>query len=156
MTITLSTLNEFDWQENEIVVMMFTLVGNWTLQEFYTAFENGQAIINDMDNDVYLILNFHAQSNPPTKFLSTSSYLRKHGTGKVNKVIFINAGRLMRAVTEIVGKAIPEVAQKIRFVSSMNDALAHIMNCVQNDTQDAQPVCFPVNGNKHWPPGASF
>lgn len=112
------------WQDDSKKILIFTFEGYWVLADFYDVFKESNALLNNLDYKVHMIIDIRDSKSLPTGFFSALRTISKQEHRNAGKVAMVGMNTFTRAfilaVRQVMRKK-PE-DQWMQIVAGYDDA----------------------------------
>ena len=115
---------EYEWYDQEKMIVMCRISGDWIWDEFYIARQAFREKHNTQALDrVDIILQFSADAGIPPNFLSTLLSAVKSAAKNWNLTVVLQPSLYVRELFRTLGMSTPEIGARYPFAESMEEAL---------------------------------
>lgn len=125
------------WDDETHNAIRFDLVGKWTWDEFFPAFDQASALIDSVEHHVSLIFHPDRAASlhyPPDMAINTRSInKRRHERMGLSLTVTENSGVVIRTMVRAASAFLPKDRQT-QFVNSLEEARAMIARYREQQT----------------------
>jgi hypothetical protein len=113
------------WDDQDKTVLRYEFSGLWTWDEFHAAMRQGWAMLDSVQHPVDVINDFSVCDFVPPNSLShfVRAARRTHPNSRHIVVVGVH-NPFLRAIGTILGRMFPEMAQKMSYADSLEEARA--------------------------------
>lgn len=116
------------WDDEAKTILRYTYQGQWTWQELYTAANEGNAMIEDLDYNVSCIIDLSSSRILPQNALVHGKNLNTRTPRNVEMNVVVGANALVRSVVDAFMRVYSSLMKitKVRFAANLDEARAII------------------------------
>lgn len=114
------------WDNPEKTIYHYTLSGQWSLDEFLEASEQGRQEIVDAGHPVDLILQVDGKLHIPPGFLRAIMKMHRQPPSNRRLIVVVSTDSLMNTVYKLLKTIAPRFFRDVRRVSVLEEAYAVI------------------------------
>ncbi|NWF69552.1 MAG: hypothetical protein HXY40_10740 [Chloroflexi bacterium] len=113
------------WDNPQKTIMIYELIGKWTWEEFYAAFESARAMIEALPHIVDFICCVEAAPGP--LYLPPNTLLHIRGVyanslPNAGITVVVGGDDLARSIFNILTRISPQIAQRFKLAASIEQA----------------------------------
>jgi hypothetical protein len=112
----------FGWDNNEQTTILYTLEGEWTLDEFRQTLDAMAQTILAKPHLVHVITDLTHATQPPARLLSAARYVDTTVQTNTGLIVFVNPMGMMVMLMKMAMGLMPGVAARARYADTIEQA----------------------------------
>ncbi len=133
-----------EWHDEEKKVLIRTVEGHWTWDEWYTARDEVESMMATVNHPVAIVIDFTGSRGMPPKAIGQFTTLMSNPPDNLDITVMVGMNRMIQRIYDVGEKIYSNLAEKrrITLVPSMDEAHALIEERLKQreDPADNDPI----------------
>ena len=112
----------FVWDNDEETVILYSLEGEWTVDEFGSTLQTMAKAIAAKSYVVHVITDLSNSNQPPSRLLAVARFVDTTVQTNTGLIVFVNPMGMMSMLMKIAISLIPDVATCARYADTVEQA----------------------------------
>lgn len=112
----------FAWDNDEQTIILYTLEGDWTVDEFRATLEAMAQTIISKAELVHVITDLSSATQPPARLLSAARFVDTTVQTNTGLIVFVNPMGMMSMLMKMAMGLMPGVAARARYAATVEQA----------------------------------
>lgn len=113
---------EVYWLNERQTVIVNQVVGFWSLDDFWTSFEQTQRLMGSVHHEVHLILDMEKSQGLPPGFIPSLKNIRTKAHPNTGMTVLVGANPLVVAFSKMFTRLFPVKEARFVMVATISDA----------------------------------
>lgn len=119
------------WLDDEQTILLQKFPSEWTVQSLLKMVDETRALVNEMDQDVCIIMDFsESQTRPMFNLMNSMAHMERNANAHIKLTVII-ATTFLRTLFNTLKSFAPKASQNVLFAESQDEALQIIQQYQQ-------------------------